>query len=172
MKTIPKTIIAFFAAGIASVVVFYVSILAYTLGVEKQVAPFTQSEVAITNVLFWAILSVTMGLPIALGHIVFLGLPAFILGWYFRVIRWWSTLVMAFIIGAVPTGVYLYLSPPPIFESNRELAVIMGLFGISGGLVFWLLWRYWVGSSSPLGRPISLPKTREKESSEDNPKSA
>jgi hypothetical protein len=171
MKTINRTIIAFFAAGIASVVVFYASILAYRFGAERQVAPFAESQFVVTSVLFWAILSVTMGLPIAFGHIVFLGVPAFILGWHFRAIRWWSTLGIAFIIGAVPTGVYLYLGPPYLFESNRELIFIMGLFGISGGLVFWLLWRYWVGSSSPFGRTIPLAKTRENESSEPNPNS-
>ena len=167
MKTIDKIIIAFFAAGIASVVMFYITILSYRLGAERQVSSFTASELAITNVIFWALLSVAMGLPIALGHIVFLGIPAFILGWYLRAIRWWSTLIMAFIIGAVPTGVYLYLSPSStVFESNRELIPIMGLFGLSGGAVFWLLWRYWVGSASPLGRPTTLPDTQEKESSE------
>jgi len=168
MKTMPKTIVAFLAAGIASVVVFYASILIYRLGSERQVASFTESQFAVTSVIFWAILSVTMGLPIAFGHIVFLGLPAFILGWYFRTIRWWSTLIMAFIIGAVPTGVYLYRSPSYIIESNRELIVIMGLFGVSGGLVFWLLWRYWVCPSSPFGRPKSSSDPREKETSEAN----
>ena len=172
MKTIDKTIIAFFAAGLASVLVFYITILSYRLGVERQVSSFTASEFAITNIIFWAILSVAMGLPIALGHIVFLGLPAFILGWYLRAIRWWSTLIVAFIIGAVPTGIYLYLSPSYIFESNRELIPIMGLFGFSGGLVFWLLWRYWVGTSSPFGRPISLPNAEEEESSAANSNSA
>ena len=172
MKTVDKTIIAFFAAGVASVVVFYVTILAHTLETESQVAHFTELDIAVSKVIFWTILSVTMGLPIALGHVVFLGLPAFLLGWYLRAIRWWTTLLMAFIIGAVPMGVYLYRSPSYIFEANRELIVVMGLFGVSGGLVFWLLWRFWVGSESTFGRPISLPNSREKESAEDNTKSA
>jgi hypothetical protein len=167
MKMIDKTIIAFFAAGMASVLVFYITILSYRLGVEQQGSSFTISQFAITNVIFWALLSIAMGLPMALGHIVLLGIPIFILGWYLRAIRWWSTLIMAFIIGAVPTGVYLYLSPSPtMFESNRELIPIMGLFGLSGGAVFWLLWRYWVSSDSPLGRPTTSPHTQEKESSE------
>ncbi len=167
MKTIDKTIIAFFAAGLASVLVFYITTLSYRLGVERQVSSFTASEFAITNVIFWALLSVAMGLPMALGQIVFLGIPTFILGWYLRAIRWWSTLIMAFMIGTVPTGVYFYLSPTAtVFESNRELIPIMGLFGLSGSVVFWLLWRYWVRSDSPFGRPTTIPNTQEKESSE------
>jgi len=31
----------------------------------------------------------------------------------------------------------------------------MGFFGLAGGIVFWLLWRYWASPSSPEGRPIS-----------------
>jgi hypothetical protein len=32
---------------------------------------------------------------------------------------------------------------------------ITGLFGVSGGLAFWFLWRYWFLSKSSAGKPPS-----------------
>jgi len=42
------------------------------------------------------------------GHVLFLGLPLLPLSWQFRAIRWWSTLLLSFIIGAVPTVIYWF----------------------------------------------------------------
>ncbi len=124
------------------------------------------------------------GIPIVLAHIILFGLPAFLLGWYFRAIRWWTSLITAFIIGVTPTAAYVFiwgLERPfegPLglylglyslclvtiqaildFESMTSVVLIMGLLGVSAGLVYWILWRYWVLPNSPYGRAIIIPNS-------------
>lgn len=110
--------------------------------------------------------------PISFGHVFFLGLPVFLVGWQFRAIRWWSTLLLAFIIGAVPSVLFwffyltlrwkegfFFLQMENMDPSNVAitvgLAIIMGGFGLCAGLAFWFLWRFWVSPDSPHGRPLS-----------------
>ena len=119
--------------------------------------------------------------PISLGHVFYLGLPLLLVSWLFRAIRWWSTLLLSFIIGAVPSALFwlfyltlrwedgkiYFLQMQNINFSNLaitvSLAIIMGCFGLSGGLAFWFLWRYWVNPDSPYGRPLSeLPEVKIK----------
>jgi len=119
--------------------------------------------------------------PFSFGHVLFLGLPLLVVSWQFRAIRWWSTLLLSFIIGAVPTVLYwffyitLRLEEGKIYFLQMQnmnisnlattviLAIIMGGFGFSGGLAFWFLWRYWASPDSPHGRPLSeLPKVEIK----------
>ena len=87
---------------------------------------------------------------VAVIHIALLGIPIFLLGWYLRLIRWWTALPASFIIGAILT-VFAFLGGRP-FDYFFPLATIMGAFGVCGGLTFWFLWRYWVSPDSPYGR--------------------
>lgn len=111
--------------------------------------------------------------PFSFGHVFLLGLPLLLLSWHFRAIRWWSTLLLSFFIGAVPTVLYwffyitlkledgklYFLQMANMNSSNlaitATLALLMGGFGLSGGLAFWFLWRYWASPDSPYGRPLS-----------------
>jgi hypothetical protein len=90
------------------------------------------------------------------------------IGWYFRSIRWWTTLIAAFMIGALPSTIYVVFAPLGWGKSTylwqsigvgelmfvASTAIPIGFAGLSGGLVFWLLWRYWVSPHSPAGRPL------------------
>src|SRR3990167_8383211 len=49
---------------------------------------------------------------ISLLHVVTLGVPAFLVGWYYNRIRPWSILFISFIIGALPTAVALRVLMP------------------------------------------------------------
>ena len=108
-----------------------------------------------------------LGYLVSLMYTFLLGLPALLIGWYFRAIRWWTTLIIAFLIGAIPATLSLLSSPigqpegTPLWQSTDPTDLIFvlssiplfGLIGLSSGLVFWLLWRYWVQPDSPAGRP-------------------
>lgn len=107
------------------------------------------------------------GYFVSLFYTFVFGLPALLVGWYFRAIRWWTTLVMAFLIGAIPAALSLLPSPigqpegTPLWRSTDPADLVfagssillLGVVGLSSGLVFWLLWRYWVQPDSPTGRP-------------------
>lgn len=101
---------------------------------------------------------------ISLLHVGVLGVPAFLVGWYFNRIRPWSILFISFVIGALPTAVALRLLMPgnlsatagntvtwvngtPTFAGvmvNLEIITMMGLCGLSGGIVFLIIWRFWI----------------------------
>jgi hypothetical protein len=115
----------------------------------------------------WASLLMIFPFPVALGYVFLFGLPTLLAGWYLRAIRWWSVLIAAFIIAVVPSTLSVLFAP--IGAGNTYLwqdlgienlafvamgIIIMGFVGLSSGLVFWLLWRYWVYSHSPAGRPL------------------
>jgi hypothetical protein len=127
------------------------------------------------------LMDILMVAPVSFGHVFWLGLPLFLLGWQFRAIRWWSTLLLSFFIGAVPSvlfwffyitlrleeGKIYFLQMENMNSSNlvitATLAIIMGGFGLSGGLAFWFLWRYWASPDAPYGRPLSeLPEAEIK----------
>ncbi len=75
-------------------------------------------------------------------HVLVLGVPAFLLGKRFRAIHWWTCIIAAFIIGGLPMTLFTWHMSPPMGWQSIFLG--WGLFGASGGLVFWLLWRYWI----------------------------
>lgn len=88
-----------------------------------------------------------IALIVMLIHALLFGLPLLFLGLYFNIIRWWSILIGAFIIGFMPCTVFLHLESQKNVLVDHGLSVvnsIAGLFGCIGGITFWLLWRYWV----------------------------
>jgi hypothetical protein len=87
---------------------------------------------------------------IAFLHLFFLGIPAFIWGFASNLINLRSILFVAFLIGAGPSTALLLVWPRytsyssvDFFEELR-FVMILGLSGLIGGLVFWLIWHYWL----------------------------
>jgi len=173
MKTaIAKAIIAFLIAGIVPVVLFFIGGVLFLYGGMSLPNLLKGSRDFFGKVSFLAFFCVIFPLTISFAHLFFLGIPAFIVGWRFRVIHWWSVLVASFFIGAIPTGIFVLVRDfelPSGFELATGIDIlavgfvilffvigIMGLFGASGGLAFWLVWRYWAFPESPAGRPLSL----------------
>ena len=103
--------------------------------------------------------------PIAMFHTLLLGLPAAIIGARVERIRWWSSIIVGFIIGCIPTSIYI-LSDIPLngvqtvidkndlsftsaylmmllfgFGIRLVIILFMGFFGAVGGLSFWAVWR-------------------------------
>ncbi|MBC7877841.1 MAG: hypothetical protein H7Y59_11795 [Anaerolineales bacterium] len=86
---------------------------------------------------------------VAFFHICLLGLPLFFLGLRLRMIRWWTIFIASFIVGSLPYTCLVILASDTIPQGHLgEILGItfsaFGLFGVSGGVVFWLLWRYWI----------------------------
>jgi len=67
-------------------------------------------------------------------HLLVLGVPAFLLGKRLNAIKWWMCILVAFLIGGLPMG---------IWDGWRSF-LPFALFGASGGFVFWLLWKFWI----------------------------
>jgi hypothetical protein len=73
---------------------------------------------------------------------VVLGLPAFFLGKWLGLIRWWSASVVGFVIGDLMM-LYLQGGMMPAYLPSREVYGFFALSGVPGalsGLAFWLIW--------------------------------
>jgi len=108
-----------------------------------------------------------MCVSIAGGHVIVLGLPAFIVLYKLEAIRWWSTTSTGFLLGCIPVAVWAWPLKYPELKSNSSHwdgekmvqtmingvltmegwlsygngVLFMGAFGALGGLAFWLAWR-------------------------------
>jgi hypothetical protein len=93
------------------------------------------SAFSLENVIVMGIIFVVTYL-VAGAHVLVLGLPAFLLGQRLHAIRWWTCIVVGFVIGGLPIAIW----------RGSEFVLWGGLFGASGGFGFWLLWQFWIHS--------------------------
>ena len=107
----------------------------------------------------WSFLGLTA--TISACFVLLLGLPAYLLLRYFKKVRWWSTLLSGFFLGAIPVGIFTwplrYASPGSYSSANGvetmvdgaptiagwfqfiEGVLFFGGFGFVAALAFWLL---------------------------------
>lgn len=86
-------------------------------------------------------------------HVLFLGIPTFLLANRLRIIRWYTVLPASFFIGGAP---YILFPWGTSIDLRIGVPLVIGLFGFSAGLVFWLLWRYWVIPEKDMTRDVSV----------------
>jgi hypothetical protein len=85
--------------------------------------------------------SFAVAYPFSAFFVVVLGLPAFLILQRFRPGRWWSVLIVGFLLGgpvAIAVRGHLYL--PDLW--------IDGPLAAASALVFWLIWRRGLGGST------------------------
>jgi hypothetical protein len=70
-----------------------------------------------------------------------LGLPLLLIGLKLRAIRWWSVLLVGFVIGYLPSAWSDNWATPLAYVS-------LGALGMIGALSFWLVWHFWVRRDS------------------------
>ena len=163
-KLIPGAILALVGAAIAPAII---ALIIGLVGILGSIL-FSNGETIRNGNWTSFFATVVFILIISFLHVIILGIPAFIIGWYFQAIQSWTSIVAAFLVGALPTAVFLWPLKYPELQSTSSrwdgekmlqividgvptvtgwtdwisAFTIMGLFGVSGGLVFWLIWRY------------------------------
>jgi hypothetical protein len=89
------------------------------------------------------------------------GIPAILIGWRLRLIRWWTCVIVGFFLSSVPGGLFLFSAKSNSTSSANGIqfwihgvptiagmieylisVMIMGLMGALGGFSFWLVWRF------------------------------
>lgn len=151
-----KLIVIFMAAAMAPAIlcsgIIFFSMMRSSLSGEFLQTPF-ENHYSVNGIISSSIALGIATFVVASFHVLILGLPLFLLGLRLRMIRWWTTFLTAFIVGSLPYTSFIIWVPSnipkaPISSVLRE-GVIFGYFGLSGGIIFWLLWRYWIlGKSS------------------------
>lgn len=74
------------------------------------------------------------------GFVLILGLPTYFLLRYFKVVRWWSTLIAGFILGAVPMAIFTWPLRYPELKTSASVngvqTMIDGVPTIAGWVQF------------------------------------
>lgn len=100
---------------------------------------------------------------VSTGYVAFLGVPAFLLLKWKSAIRWWSSVVVGFLLGGIPVavlawplrysglktsasvdGVQTMIAGVPTGAGWLQYAGAVGFVGLCGaigGLSFWVVWR-------------------------------
>ena len=97
------------------------------------------------SIIFLALL---FGSPVALLHLLFLALPAYVVLRKYWPLCWWSAALGGFIVGAIPAGL-LALGASDISPDAMRFSFTAGLLGLSGGLAFWAVLTMKKGGPSP-----------------------
>ena len=172
MKIARRTFIVLIVTTYVPVAIFFLlGIFSGVSAIFNDALSGTFQEILLNvaiSVLGWVLVAFFLVIPISLVHVFVLGLPILLVSWHFRAIRWWSTLLLSFLLGAIPTTILwiLFLTFGMEVGAIENIdflsvgltvysAVIMGGFGLCAGIVFWFLWRYWASPESPQGRPVS-----------------
>lgn len=80
---------------------------------------------------------VGMAFSAASTHVLYLGLPAFLLLHHLELVRWWSLPAVGFALGTIPLGP---LHSP--LQASPTTVLMAGLLGLSGGMVAWMMIHY------------------------------
>ena len=86
-------------------------------------------------------------------HMLFLGIPTFLLANRLKIIRWYTVLPASFFIGGAPYVLFLWGTSADLWIG---VPLAMGLFGFSAGMAFWFLWRYWVMPEKNITKDVSI----------------
>jgi hypothetical protein len=86
-------------------------------------------------------------------HMLFLGIPTFLLANRLKIIRWYTVLPASFFIGGAPYILFMWGTSVDLWIG---VPMTMGLFGFSAGMAFWLLWRYWVVPEKDMTKDVSI----------------
>ncbi len=147
-----KIVVALFIAATTPAIICF-SIISSMLFINR---PESWLEAAGAAIEFGIIVFI-----IALIHTFIFGAPLFILGLFFKMIRWWTTLIGGFTIGFMPYTI-LMLTISISLDTTKEMfpyvlaiSLILSLFGVSGGISFWLLWKYWVKKETTISNANS-----------------
>lgn len=104
-----------------------------------------------------------MCLIASVAYVMALGLPAFLILKRFNAIRWWSTIGMGFLLGAIPFALFTWPLRYPELQTSASVGGVqtmingiptlagwlqylaglssLGACGAVGALAFWLVWR-------------------------------
>lgn len=101
----------------------------------------------------WILFFAIFVFAVSIMHILFLTIPIFLVANRLKVIHWYTVLPTSFFIGGAP---YIFFIWGNQMKELIFIPIIMGTFGFSAGIVFWLLWRYWVSPENYTKKAISV----------------
>ena len=165
MKKDSKTIIAFTLATLTPAIVwivlvpitFLIVVLLNPIGLgPANLNLFTKTFrflILVVMLYYWIFFFAIFVFAVSLMHMLFLGIPTFLVANRLNIIRWYTVLPASFFIGGAPYILFMWGTPK---DTIIGVTMIMGIFGCVAGMAFWLLWRYWVSPENYIKKAISI----------------
>jgi hypothetical protein len=152
LKLLASLIISFLSSTIAGIVLFFVTFLIFfSTGVAKGEFENPVGSIfmlPIASAFFTLIYGILVPIFSTLQIIIF-GIPVAFIGWKFKFIRWWTSLIAGFLLSIFPWGLLygigtILQSSSVEFSNSSETIVtvvvfwLLGSCGAVGGYCFWL----------------------------------
>ncbi|MGF7151789.1 hypothetical protein FHS96_005457 [Sphingomonas zeicaulis] len=112
-------------AGVAMMILIFTGTM--------MVAGVADALIGLPAIIFFGMI---FGLPIALGHILILGMPAWLLLNRWRPLDRIATAALGLVIGAVPVTILGFMNPPAYPLTQVAFSAAFGAAGAAAGLAF------------------------------------
>ncbi len=164
-RLVLKTLVALLAGAVASALLVTFTFIISIVRLGGDTGGFAETVGFYRNT---SIITFLVSLMFTAPLAFIIGGPLLLLGIKLRWIRWWSTMLMGFLIGFIPA--VLVDDQPTRYKDS----LVIGLYGALGGLAFWLVWHFWVQRTPPAPTvplpaepaPAALPGEPEAESTQ------
>ena len=163
MQVFPRSMIAILAAIIVPTIAVVLPYASATISPDNEHGWLQTRNFAI------------IVLVIVAAHVIVLGMPAFLILFKAKLVRWWSAITAGFVLAAVPFGFWLWPGKYASTGSSSsqspggdtihtmidgvptkdgwiefvEVCIYFGAFGALGGLAFWMVWRVLCPNRAP-----------------------
>ncbi|AHE57159.1 hypothetical protein [Sphingomonas sanxanigenens] len=112
-------------AGVAMMIAIFMGMMMFGGGAEALIG--------LPAIIFFGMI---FGLPIALGHILILGMPAWLLLNHWRPLGRIGTAALGMVIGAVPVTILGFVDPPANPLTQVAFSAAFGAAGVIAALAF------------------------------------
>ena len=124
LRVVGAVMVAAFA-GVAMMIAIFMGTMMFGTGAEALIG--------LPAIIFFGTL---FGLPIALGHILILGMPAWLLLNRWPPLGRIGTAAIGLVIGAVPVTIFGFVDPPAYPLTQVAFSAAFGAAGVVGALAF------------------------------------
>ena len=155
LKLMASLLSAFVSSSLVGTLIFFILFMTILIsgGLERRYSiAFDQIPILIITAAFFTLAYGILAPMFALFQIVIFGIPAVLIGWRLKLIRWWTCVVVGFFLSSFPWSLFaIFVTivqssskyPPHLDEILFGVGVflVLGLCGAIGGFCFWLTLR-------------------------------
>lgn len=124
-----------FIAGPISTIVYIIILLIDSSLAHKEM----NSAIMMMSIFMY----IPVGLLIPATYSFIVGIPILVIGWRLNLVRWWSSIIMGFLLGfPLPILFTLRMANTPVDRQVWADSLMLGLASAISGLAFWLIWRF------------------------------
>lgn len=124
-----------FVAGPISTIIYTIILM-----IDSSLAHKEMNSAIMVMIIF---LCMPLGMLIPATYSFIVGLPILAIGWRLNLVRWWSSIIMGFLLGfPLPILFTLRMANTPLDRQVWADSFMLGIASAISGLAFWLIWRF------------------------------